>query len=183
MEALNTIGETHFEPPELTVRFSPLEVLAFIELAFCASNSQRHLDLVSLPVESERDQSDAFDVGMLGKAQDFTSVEEEFSSRRGRVIGSVPMIILIDVGIVEPDFPILHTCKCVCYLTVTTPERLHLSATQDNSGLERFEYVIIPSGFRICHEIGHCLDPPTGACAVWRSAAEIESAQPPRLRR
>jgi hypothetical protein len=82
-------------------------------------------------------------------------VEEKFARGFGLMIEEVAMAVFVDVGVKEPDFPVVNPCEGIPDLPLAGPQRFHLGSFEDDPGFKGLQDMIIPAGFGVGHDVAH----------------------------
>src|SRR5579862_2281607 len=127
--------------------FTRKDRLALVVQPAAAYEGELDLGLAVAEVQGERDHRERLLLAPAHELVDLLAVDEELALPVG-VVGSPAgrELPLRDMDAEEPELAVLHAGVCVGELRLAVAERLHLTASQHDPGLERLEDVVVVTG-------------------------------------
>jgi hypothetical protein len=153
-KALAALEAVHGGAFQFAFGVSGAGVLAFVVFDFALADADGDLDLVVFPIEGEGDEGAALGGTGLGEFAEFAFVKEEFAGRSWGVVIEIAVGILLDVGVVKPEFAILDSGEGIPDLAKPGAQRLHFGAAQGDTGLVGGEDEVFVPGLGVGKDVG-----------------------------
>src|SRR6267378_1760910 len=131
---------------DLADGFAFFNIFSLIYFRFPFADSQGHFHLSVLPIKRQREQCVAFDRCQPKGLPNLRLMEEQFTDRFRFMVLEVSVRILLDVGVVKEDLPILDPGEGVTDLTFAGSEGFHLGAVKHDAGLKGLKDMIFAAG-------------------------------------